>query len=143
MSDNTAPVKTSRPNVILILADDMGFADLGCTGSKIQTLNIDALAKGGAMLSAMYNCARCCPTRASLLTGLYPHNAGVGHMGANLGTPAYQDFLRNDSATIAEHLRANGYATLMSGKWHVAGDFEARNVDSWRCGTSDPTPARF
>jgi arylsulfatase A-like enzyme len=143
MSDNTAPVKTSRPNVILILADDMGFADLGCTGSEIQTPNIDALAKGGAMLSAMYNCARCCPTRASLLTGLYPHNAGVGHMGANLGTPAYQGFLRNDSATIAEHLRANGYATLMSGKWHVAGDFEARNVDSWRCGTSDPAPARF
>ena len=141
MSDNTAPVKTSRPNVILILADDMGFADLGCTGSEIQTLNIDALAKGGAMLSAMYNCARCCPTRASLLTGLYPHNAGVGHMGANLGTPAYQGFLRNDSATIAEHLRASGYATLMSGKWHVAGDFEARNVDSWRVGDLEhPTP---
>ena len=141
MSDNTAPVKTSRPNVILILADDMGFADLGCTGSEIQTPNIDALAQGGAMLSAMYNCARCCPTRASLLTGLYPHNAGVGHMGANLGTPAYQGFLRNDSATIAEHLRASGYATLMSGKWHVAGDFEARNVDSWRVGDLEhPTP---
>ena len=141
MSDNTAPVKISRPNVILILADDMGFADLGCTGSEIQTPNIDALAQGGAMLSAMYNCARCCPTRASLLTGLYPHNAGVGHMGANLGTPAYQGFLRNDSATIAEHLRASGYATLMSGKWHVAGDFEARNVDSWRVGDVEhPTP---
>lgn len=141
MSDNTASAKTSRPNVILILADDMGFADLGCTGSEIQTPNIDALAQGGAMLSAMYNCARCCPTRASLLTGLYPHNAGVGHMGANLGTPAYQGFLRNDSATIAEHLRASGYATLMSGKWHVAGDFEARNVDSWRVGDVEhPTP---
>ncbi|UWQ91149.1 arylsulfatase [Rhodobacteraceae bacterium M382] len=130
-----------KPNVILILADDMGFADLGCTGSEIRTPNIDALARDGAMLSAMYNCARCCPTRASLLTGLYPHNAGVGHMGANLGTPAYQGFLRNDSATIAEHLRADGYRTLMSGKWHVAGDFESRDYDSWRPGDLEhPTP---
>lgn len=133
--------EAGKPNVILILADDMGFADLGVTGSEIKTPNIDALAQGGAMLSAMYNCARCCPTRASLLTGLYPHNAGVGHMGANLGTPAYQGFLRNDSATIAEHLRADGYRTLMSGKWHVAGDFEARKVDSWRVGDVEhPTP---
>lgn len=130
-----------RPNVILILVDDMGFADLGITGSEIRTPNIDALAKGGALLTAMYNCARCCPTRASLLTGLYPHNAGVGHMGANLGTPAYQGFLRNDSATIAEVLRADGYRTCMSGKWHVAGDFMAREVDSWRVGDMDhPTP---
>ncbi len=131
----------SRPNVILILADDMGFADLGCTGSEIRTPNIDALAEGGTLLSAMYNCARCCPTRASLLTGLYPHNAGIGHMGANLGTPAYQGFLRNDSATIAEHLRNAGYRTLMSGKWHVAGDFESRDYDSWRPGDVEhPTP---
>jgi len=135
------PEMSERPNVILILADDLGFADLGVTGSEIKTPNIDALARDGAMLSAMYNCARCCPTRASLLTGLYPHNAGVGHMGANLGTPAYQGFLRNDSATIAEHLRANGYRTLMSGKWHVAGDFMAREVDSWRVGDVEhPTP---
>jgi arylsulfatase A-like enzyme len=131
----------TKPNVVLILADDMGFADLGITGSEIRTPNIDALARGGVMLSAMYNCARCCPTRASLLTGLYPHNAGVGHMGTNLGSRAYQGFLRNDSATIAEHLKANGYRTLMSGKWHVAGDFEARNVDSWRTGDFEhPTP---
>jgi arylsulfatase len=119
----------------------MGFADLGLTGSEIRTPNIDALAHSGALLSAMYNCARCCPTRASLLTGVYPHSAGIGHMGANLGTPAYQGFLRNDTATIAEHLRANGYRTLMSGKWHVAGDFEARNVDSWCVGDVEhPTP---
>ncbi len=132
---------SSRPNVILILVDDMGFADLGITGSEIRTPNIDQLAMDGALLSAMYNCARCCPTRASLLTGLYPHNAGVGHMGANLGTPAYQGFLRNDSATIAEVLRESGYRTAMSGKWHVAGDFMAREVDSWRVGDIDhPTP---
>ena len=132
---------TTRPNIILILADDMGFADLGITGSEIRTPNLDRLAKGGALLTAMYNCARCCPTRASLLTGLYPHNAGIGHMGADLGTPAYQGFLRNDSATVGEHLQADGYRTLMSGKWHVGGDFMARDVDHWRVGDVDhPTP---
>jgi arylsulfatase len=109
----------------------MGFSDLGITGSEIRTPNIDRLARGGTLLTSMYNCARCCPTRASLLTGLYPHNAGVGHMGTNLGSPAYQGFLRNDSVTIAEVLRASGYRTLMSGKWHVAGDFEARDLDNW------------
>ncbi len=119
----------------------MGFADLGVTGSEIKTPNIDQLAANGVLLTAMYNCARCCPTRASLLTGLYPHNAGIGHMGADLGSPAYQGFLRNDSVTIAEVLRASGYRTLMSGKWHVGGDFMAREVDSWRVGDIDhPTP---
>lgn len=135
------PEPSSKPNVVLILVDDMGFADLGVTGSEIRTPNIDGLARSGALLTSMYNCARCCPTRASLLTGLYPHNAGIGHMGANLGTPAYQGFLSNNSATIAETLRASGYRTLMSGKWHVGGDFEARNIDSWRIGDVDhPTP---
>jgi arylsulfatase len=129
------------PNVILILVDDMGFADLGIMGSEIRTPNIDAMAKEGVLLSAMYNCARCCPSRASLLTGLYPHKAGVGHMGAHLGTPAYQGYLRNDAATIAEILRLSGYRTLMAGKWHVGGEFLAREVDSWRVGDVDhPTP---
>jgi arylsulfatase len=133
--------ETSRPNVILVLVDDMGFSDLGLMGSEIRTPHIDALASRGLLLSAMYNCARCCPTRASLLTGLYPHKAGIGHMGANLGTPAYQGFLRNDAATIAELLRLGGYRTLMSGKWHVGGDFWARHVDTWRVGDVDrPTP---
>ena len=132
-----------RPNIVLILADDLGFADLGCTGSEIRTPHIDALARDGALLTSMYNCARCCPTRASLLTGLYPHSAGIGQMGADLGTPAYQGFLRADSATIAEHLRADGYKTFMSGKWHVAGDFMAREVESWRVGDSThPTPCQ-
>ena len=130
-----------RPNVILILADDMGFADLGHMGSEIRTPHIDAMARHGAVLTAMYNCARCCPTRASLLTGLYPHKAGIGHMGANLGSPAYQGFLREDTATIAERLRANGYRTLMSGKWHVGGDLWAKRIHSWRSGDPDrPTP---
>ncbi|MFZ1681860.1 MAG: arylsulfatase [Rhizobiaceae bacterium] len=130
-----------RPNIILVLVDDMGYADLGLMGSEIRTPNIDALARRGVLFSAMYNCARCCPTRASLLTGLYPHRAGIGHMGANLGTPAYQGFLRNDAATIAELMRAGGYRTLMSGKWHVGGDFWARLTDTWRVGDVDrPTP---
>ena len=130
-----------QPNIILVLVDDMGFADLGVMGSEIRTPNIDALAGQGALLTAMYNCARCCPSRASLLTGLYPHKAGVGHMGADLGTPAYQGYLRNDAATIAEVLRPAGYRTLMAGKWHVGGEFMAREVDSWRVGDLDhPTP---
>ncbi len=133
----------SAPNVVLVLVDDMGFADLGCMGSEIQTPNIDALAHGGMLMSAMYNCARCCPTRASLLTGLYPHSAGVGQMGANLGTPAYQGFLRDDAATIAEALKVGGYRTLMSGKWHVGGDLWATRVDTWKVGTEGfPTPCQ-
>ena len=131
----------SKPNIILILADDMGFADIGCMGSEIRTPNIDAMAASGVTLTSMYNCARCCPTRASLLTGLYPHKAGIGHMGLNFGTPAYQGHLRNDSATIAEVLKGAGYQTLMSGKWHVGGEFDAREVDSWRPGDVEhPTP---
>lgn len=131
----------SRPNVILILADDMGFSDLGCMGSEIRTPNIDAMAAGGQVFTSMYNCARCCPTRASLLTGLYPHKAGIGHMTANYGAPAYQGFLRNDSVTIAEVLRLAGYRTLMSGKWHVGGPFDARASDSWTPGDlGHPTP---
>ncbi len=130
-----------RPNIVLILADDMGFSDLGCTGAEIKTPTLDRLAGGGALLSAMYNCARCCPTRASLLTGLYPHKAGIGHMVMNFGTAAYQGFLRDDSATIAEVLRQGGYRTLMSGKWHVGGDNDARLCDSWTPGAAGyPTP---
>ncbi len=85
--------------------------------------------------------ARCCPTRASLLTGHYPHGTGVGHRVANPGTLPHQGFPRNDSVTIAEALRETGYRTLMSGKWHVAGDFVAWEVESWRNGEVDhPIP---
>ena len=69
-----------RPHIIVILADDMGFSDLGCYGSEIATPNLDALAKNGLRFTQFYNTARCCPTRASLLTGLHPHQAGIGHM---------------------------------------------------------------
>lgn len=130
-----------RPNIILILADDMGFADLGVMGSEIHTPNLDKLANEGALLTSMYNCARCCPTRASLLTGLYPHKAGVGQMTANLSEPAYQGHLRNDAVTIAEALKTNGYRTMMAGKWHVGGEYIAREVNRWRPGSQGfPTP---
>jgi arylsulfatase A-like enzyme len=132
---------SSKPNVILILADDMGYSDLGCMGSEIRTPHLDALAAGGQLHTSMYNCARCCPTRASLLTGLYPHKAGIGHMTGDYGTPAYQGFLRNDSVTIAEVLRLSGYRTLMSGKWHVGGHYDPREADLWTPGEiGGPTP---
>jgi arylsulfatase len=115
----TKDARQSRPNVVVILADDMGYSDLGCYGGEIHTPNLDALAAGGLRFTQFYNAARCCPTRASLLTGLYPHQAGVGAMVGNQGTPAYQGYLTDRSVTIAEVLKAAGYRTYMSGKWHV------------------------
>ena len=108
-----------KPNIVLILADDMGYSDIGCFGSEISTPNIDRLASQGLRMTQFYNASRSCPTRASLLTGLYQHQAGVGDMVNNLGYPAYQGFLNDKCVTIAEVLRQNGYSTLMSGKWHV------------------------
>ena len=108
-----------RPNVVLILCDDMGFSDLGCFGSEISTPNLNGLAAGGLRMAQFYNAARCCPTRASLLTGLYQHQAGIGAMVGNGGTPEYQGFLNDRCATIAEVLKGAGYNTYMSGKWHV------------------------
>ncbi len=109
----------SKPNIVLIMADDMGFSDIGCYGGEIHTPNLDHLAAGGLRFTQFYNAARCCPTRASLLTGLYPHQAGIGHMVGNKGYPAYQGYLNNRCVTIAEALKLAGYTTLMSGKWHV------------------------
>ncbi|MDB6125207.1 MAG: atsA 17 [Pedosphaera sp.] len=109
-----------RPNILLIMSDDMGFSDLGCYGSEIQTPNLDSLTTNGIRFTQFYNMARCCPTRASLLTGLYPHQAGVGHMTHNSGYDGYRGTLNNKSVTIAEVLRAGGYNTYMCGKWHVA-----------------------
>ncbi len=113
---------TAPPNFLVILIDDSGFADFGCYGGLIPTPNIDALAQQGVRMSQMYNCARSCPTRASLLTGLYPQQAGVGHMvGSDKShiSPAYQGYLNNNCVTIGEVMRDNGYFTAMVGKWHV------------------------
>ncbi len=102
------------------MADDMGYSDLGCFGSEIRTPNIDRLAETGLRFTQFYNAARCCPTRASLLTGLYPHQAGMGDMVNSQGrTGAYQGFLNKNCLTLAEVLRTAGYRTAMSGKWHV------------------------
>lgn len=108
-----------KPNIIIILADDMGWSDLGCYGSEIETPHLDALAQDGLRFTNFYNAARCCPTRASLLTGLYPHQAGVGHMVDARPFPGYEGKLNRSSATLAEVLKPAGYATLMTGKWHV------------------------
>ena len=108
-----------RPNIVVILVDDMGFADLGCYGSEIPTPNLDALAKNGLRFTQFYNTGRCCPTRASLLTGLYSHQAGMGHMTEDKGVLGYQGRLNDSCVTIAEVLRPAGYFTAMTGKWHV------------------------
>ncbi|MXV15504.1 sulfatase-like hydrolase/transferase [Pedobacter sp. HMF7056] len=108
-----------RPNVIIILADDMGYSDIGCFGGDARTPNLDALAAGGLKMTQFYNASRCCPSRASLLTGLYPHQAGVGDMVNTRVQPAYQGYLNQNSVTIAEAMKRSGYNTYMAGKWHV------------------------
>lgn len=116
-----------RPNIIYILSDDMGFSDLGCYGSEIDTPNLDSLAAGGIRFTQFYNTGRCCPTRASLLTGLYPHQAGVGHMMNDRGHDGYRGELNRRCVTIAEALRPAGYRTYMTGKWHVASKIDPKN----------------
>ena len=118
---STNPSINEPTNIILILADDMGFSDLGCFGSEIHTPNLDRLAAQGMRFTQAYNCARCCPTRASMLTGLYPHQAGVGHMINDRGVgPAYQGYLRSDTVTLGEALSRGGYQTYYVGKWHAS-----------------------
>ena len=109
-----------RPNVVVILADDLGYSDLGCYGGEVRTPNLDALAKQGLRFTQFYNGGRCCPTRASLMTGLHPHQAGVGRMTMDAGLPGYRGFLTDNTVTIAEVLRAAGYRTAMVGKWHLS-----------------------
>lgn len=109
-----------RPNILVILSDDMGYSDIGAFGGEIRTPMLDRLAAGGRQFTQFYNTARCCPSRASLLTGLYPHQAGIGHLIYRTPHPGYGDRLAPDSVTIAEVLRDSGYGTYMAGKWHLA-----------------------
>ncbi|PQO28792.1 arylsulfatase [Blastopirellula marina] len=108
---STVALADERPNIVVIMVDDLGFSDLGCFGGEINTPNIDALANGGLRFTSFYNCARCCPTRAALLTGLYPHQVGLMRNGNSL---------TRNGVTIAEALGAAGYQTAMSGKWHLS-----------------------
>lgn len=135
-----ANAETSRPNIVLIMADDLGYSDLGCYGSEIATPNLDRLAAGGIRFTQFYNTARCCPTRASLLTGLYPHQVGIGHMVSDRGLPGYRGDLSSNCVTIAEVLKSAGYSTYMSGKWHVTrytglldNDPELTRQHNWPC----------
>jgi arylsulfatase A-like enzyme len=118
-----------RPNILLIVADDLGYSDLGCYGGEIHTPVLDSLATDGLRFTQFYTTARCCPSRASLLTGQYPHKVGVGHMVTDLGHPGYRGRLSENAVTLGEVLKAAGYRTFMSGKWHV--------------GTPDPTRHGF
>jgi len=117
--DEAVDAIRGKPNIVLIMADDMGFSDIGCYGGELPTPNLDRLASGGLRFTQFYNTARCCPTRASLLTGLYPHEAGMGWMaGANRG-PGYLGHLNSRCVTIARVLKTVGYRTMMTGKWHA------------------------
>ncbi len=123
-----APPALGRPNFVVIMLDDLGFGDLGCYGGEIRTPNIDRLAADGLRFKKFYNASRCCPSRASLLTGLYPHQVGLANNGRDLG---------RNAATVAEHLRSSGYQTAMAGKWHLsatvplAGNDRSREQLAW------------
>jgi arylsulfatase A-like enzyme len=121
---------TSKPNIVLILNDDMGYSDIGCYGGEVQTPNLDRLAAGGIRFSQFYNTARCSPSRASLLTGLHPHQTGIGVLTYNMGPEGYAGNLNRRCVTIAEALKASGYRSYLSGKWHVAGSL-TQPTDSW------------
>lgn len=122
-----APKATRRPNIVLIMADDMGYSDLGCYGSEIPTPHLDQLASQGVRFTQFYNTARCCPTRASLMTGLFQHQAGIGHMtkepnnavNYDYGVYGYRGEINRNCVTLAEVLKSAGYHTYMAGKWHL------------------------
>ncbi len=114
--------EAKKPNIVLIMVDDMGYSDIGSYGSEIKTPHLDKLAAEGMRFREFYNNSICAPTRASLLTGQYPHRAGMGYFDVNLGLPAYQGFLNHESVTLAEVLKQNGYSTIMSGKSHLGKD---------------------
>ena len=118
------------PNIVLIMADDMGYSDIGAFGGEIQTPNLDRLAENGLRFTEFHNSPRCMPTRASLLTGQYPHRAGLGHMSADFGAIGYTGDLNTETVTMAEVLKTAGYKTYMSGKWHVT-----KHIGPW---TAEP-----
>ena len=118
------PVVNKRPNIVIILADDLGYSDVGAFGGEIATPNIDYLAMNGIRFTQFYNTSRCCPSRAALLTGLYNHNAGIGEMTTRRQPAGYEGALNAHCVTIAEVLKSAGYNTAMTGKWHVSNTIE-------------------
>jgi len=134
MSVYAQKVDDKRPNILIILADDMGYSDAACYGGEVETPNLDRLAKNGLRYRQFYNSARSCPTRGSLMTGLYPHQAGTGWMAAaDMQRPPYQGHLNNQCVTIAEVLKDAGYNTYMCGKWHLNLDHKNQGgiSDNW------------
>ncbi len=117
------------PNILLVLADDLGFSDLGSYGGEIPTPHLDSLARDGLRMTRMYSMGRCCPSRATLLSGQYPHRVGLGHMVKDLGQPGYRGTLSTQASTIAQVLQPAGYRSFIAGKWHL--------------GTPDPTQYGF
>ncbi|MFI3259322.1 MAG: arylsulfatase [Rikenellaceae bacterium] len=128
---SAAAKSDTRPNILVIMVDDMGFSDTGCMGGEIDTPNINSLAENGLRFTHFYNAGRSCPTRASLLTGLYSHKAGVGRMAKDGGTEGYEGSIKQEAATIAEVLSDAGYNTGMVGKWHVSATAEIEDHDKW------------
>ena len=126
---STLYIEAKPPNILLVVSDDLGYSDPGCYGGEIKTPNLDRLAKGGVRLTQFYNTGRCCPSRAAILTGQYPHRVGLGHMTKDIGRPGYRGRVSRDAQTIAEALKPAGYRSFLSGKWHL--------------GTEDPTKHGF
>jgi arylsulfatase len=148
---NAAETNVPRPNIVFILADDLGYSDIGCFGSEIPTPNLDRLAAEGMRLSEFYTTPRCCPTRASLLTGLYPQQAGIGEMMEDRGIIGYRGELSHDCISMAEILKQADYHTLMVGKWHVCHIFfdgkkqldHESNIPFWEDKTDWPLQRGF